>query len=244
MASNIVKCEHRFKFNDSNKSADVALLNSNGDIICIFEIVHTHYTREFDRPEPWHEIKAHEINAIPSDSASVTLTCVRQVERDVCSAKRTAEHNAWLKRQEEARIRWEFERPQREEQQRRRDEYRKEMERRRETWIQLRREEEAERQKKLIEEEQVRRARIQEQQKKALAYQKASAGEDQSEETLKKQKKLLFRKHSDVVPRCNQCGPIAAWLKTTSNVGRCHECKKKIYAHVHAEMKSPSQSHP
>lgn len=245
LPSNTVKCEHRFKFNDSNKSADVAVLNSNGDIICIFEVVHTHYTREFDRPEPWHEIMADEINAIPSDSETVTLTCVRQVERDVCSAKRAADRAVWLKRQEEARARWEFERPQREEEQRRRDEYREEMASRRETWIQLRREEEAERQKKLIEEEQVRRARIQEQRKKELEHQKAlEERATQAEEALKKQKKLLFRKHSEVVPRCEQCGPIAAWLKTTSSVGRCHECKKKIYVHVHTEMKPPSHSHP
>jgi hypothetical protein len=90
----IAKCEHRFTFNESNKSADVAVLDSTGTFVCIFEVVHTHYTREIDRPEPWHEIRADEINEIPSDAKTIMLTCIRQVFRPECIARQAAERKS------------------------------------------------------------------------------------------------------------------------------------------------------
>lgn len=93
----IVKCEHRFKFNESNKSADVAVLTQSMNIGCIFEIVHKHYTLETDRPEPWHEIRADEINAIPSDIEHVVLTCIREKVRPECIERQRIEHEERLK---------------------------------------------------------------------------------------------------------------------------------------------------
>lgn len=97
----IVKCEHRFKFNESNKSADVAVLTSSMNIGCIFEIVHKHYTRESDRPEPWHEISADEVNAIPSDIEHVVLTCIREKIRPECIKRQRLENEERLKRMSE-----------------------------------------------------------------------------------------------------------------------------------------------
>lgn len=99
----IVKCEHRFKFKESNKSADVAVLTQSMNIGCIFEIVHKHYTRESDRPEPWHEIRADEINAIPSDIEDVVLTCIREKVRPECIERQKIEHEETLRQREKER---------------------------------------------------------------------------------------------------------------------------------------------
>jgi hypothetical protein len=70
------------------------VLDSDGNIICIFEVVHTHYTGELERPEPWHEIRADEINAIPSSAETIALVCIRQTIRPECRARHAAERNA------------------------------------------------------------------------------------------------------------------------------------------------------
>lgn len=90
----IAKCEYRFRFNDSDKRADVAVLDRDGNIVCIFEVVHTHYTGELDRPEPWHEIRADEINAIPSSAETIALMCIRQKIRPECLERHAIERRA------------------------------------------------------------------------------------------------------------------------------------------------------
>ncbi len=77
------RTEYKFTFNGSRKSADVALVNGD-EIEYIFEIVHTHYTRERDRPEPWFEIRAENVNNTASDSEKIVLTCIRQVRLPEC----------------------------------------------------------------------------------------------------------------------------------------------------------------
>jgi hypothetical protein len=77
------RIEHTFTFNDSRKSADVALVDGN-EIHYIFEIVHTHHTRERNRPDPWFEIRAEDVNATESDSKEIVLTCIRQVRSPKC----------------------------------------------------------------------------------------------------------------------------------------------------------------
>jgi hypothetical protein len=52
-----VVVEYKFKFNDTCKIADVALIDNN-NITYIFEICNTHKTKDDDRPEPWIEIDA------------------------------------------------------------------------------------------------------------------------------------------------------------------------------------------
>ena len=58
-----VKLEYGFYYKNSYKSADVAYIDENGNIMYIFEICHTHHTKEDSRPEdiPWFEIKATEL---------------------------------------------------------------------------------------------------------------------------------------------------------------------------------------
>jgi len=97
-SDSIIKLEHSFKYNDSTKKADVAFLH-DGKIIVIFEVVHTHYTKERDRPEPWHEISASEINKISSDSKSVKLTCLRQKVCKACILRQSQEERARIERQ-------------------------------------------------------------------------------------------------------------------------------------------------
>jgi hypothetical protein len=77
------RTEYKFKFNNSRKSADVALVDGS-EIQYIFEIVHTHHTRERNRPDPWFEIRAEQVNLAESDSKEIVLTCIRQVRSPKC----------------------------------------------------------------------------------------------------------------------------------------------------------------
>jgi hypothetical protein len=54
--NSVSKIEYSFIYNNSKKSADVALLNEDGSFIMIFEIYNTSRTKEINRPEPWCEI--------------------------------------------------------------------------------------------------------------------------------------------------------------------------------------------
>jgi hypothetical protein len=81
--------EHRFHYNDSNKSADVALVE-NDVIKYIFEICHTNKTKEENRPEPWFEISAEDLirkinsgECIDEDS-NINIECIRNYRCDKC----------------------------------------------------------------------------------------------------------------------------------------------------------------
>ncbi len=71
--------EYRFDFNNSTKSADVALLDVE-KIKYIFEICHKHKTLSENRPEPWFEFDATELieNAnINSRNDTIRIRCIR-----------------------------------------------------------------------------------------------------------------------------------------------------------------------
>lgn len=76
--------EYKFKYNNSNKSADVALVYESGNHCDthIFEICHTHATKECDRPDPWFEFNAlsliNDINNQIQYRFSIDLFCLRQ----------------------------------------------------------------------------------------------------------------------------------------------------------------------
>lgn len=76
------KIEHSFKYNNSNKRADVALLSHNHIDNVIFEICHKHSTRECDRPDPWFEFDAltliNDVNSQIQFNFPVSLHCLRQ----------------------------------------------------------------------------------------------------------------------------------------------------------------------
>jgi hypothetical protein len=81
--------EYKFKYNDSNKSADVALVE-NDKIKYIFEICYKNKTYENNRPEPWFEIKAEDLlNKINSgeiidEEGNISLECIRHHKCEVC----------------------------------------------------------------------------------------------------------------------------------------------------------------
>ena len=81
--------EYKFIFNNSKKSADVALVENN-KIKVIFEICYKNKTREENRPEPWVEIDAeYLINKINSgenidEYGNITIECIRDYKCDEC----------------------------------------------------------------------------------------------------------------------------------------------------------------
>jgi hypothetical protein len=85
--------EYSFKYHESNKKADVALVYDS-DSHCethIFEICHTNATKECDRPEPWFEFDAltliNDINNQIQYRFSIDLHCLRQPDNNnKCSA--------------------------------------------------------------------------------------------------------------------------------------------------------------
>jgi len=260
----VVKCEHRFRFNESNKSADVAVLDSKGDIVCIFEIVNTHYTREMDRPEPWHEIRADEVNAIPSDAKNISLTCLRQVLRPECLAKREADRlhleerrREWEKVKEEQRIQREKEEKEREENLRK---WREDFERRhreaRERWY--------ERQQMQIPQEvpapQIERVEVVETPEQRAIREQAERENAQRLTRISEQRKERDRKQQEVEddhvrwiegdtrrvklyqtnasrePSCMMCMTTTEWSRSAS-LGRCKGCNAEIRKKVDRQLR-------
>jgi hypothetical protein len=232
MQHNRVKCEHRFKFNDSTKSADVSVLTTDNEIVCIFEIVHRHYTREIDRPEPWHEIRADEINAIPSDTDQIVLTCVRENVRQECIERQRVENEERLKRMS-----------QREKEQRENDARFQEWVRMEDKRISIIIEREESERRKLQDErkkqEELRRKEIEVIHKKELEERKKQTEiQKQLEEKIRKEKEKKEKDYekllSDIakqLPPCMNCSPFRKWSKTQNhswNWCRCENCVRII----------------
>jgi len=216
---NIVKCEHRFVFNNSTKIADVAVMNIDKEVWCIFEVVHTHYTKEPDRPEPWHEIMADEINSIPSSSDRVVLTCVRQKLRPECIARQKVNHENWLKQQEELRKQREKEE---EEFKIRQEEMNRILEAQRIEYMKEQEKIRIEQKKKEEELQTIRekhRKEKEEREKKRL----------EEERLMELKRKELYKKFAIQIPKCYRCqNLITGWLKTDNHIGRCEKCMKQI----------------
>jgi hypothetical protein len=109
--------EYKFTYNESRKSADVALTQKN-ELKYIFEICYKNKTKEENRPEPWFEIKAETlINETNSgenikEDGEITIECIRDYKCDICKKKEEYEkerQNVILenlkKREQEKRIR-------------------------------------------------------------------------------------------------------------------------------------------
>ncbi len=83
--SSQIQLEYRFE-HDGPKVADVAYLDG-GEIVCIFEICHTHATSANNRPEPWFEINA---TALIMDANSqeniknINIMCIRLEKCEEC----------------------------------------------------------------------------------------------------------------------------------------------------------------
>jgi hypothetical protein len=82
--TSIIQLEYRFEY-DGLKIADVAYIE-NGEIVCIFEICHTHKTQSENRPEPWFEIDAlsliHNVNN--ANNSSIKINCIRCEKCEEC----------------------------------------------------------------------------------------------------------------------------------------------------------------
>lgn len=79
--------EHPFKYNNSSKQADVALLNDN-NIAYIFEICYKHKTLEENRPEPWFEIDAEALqknkDILNTENTNIGIVCLRKYKCNKC----------------------------------------------------------------------------------------------------------------------------------------------------------------
>ena len=103
--------EYKFEYNNSKKSADVALIKEN-NIVYIFEICYKNKTRESDRPEPWVEIKAEDLirdinnGSLLDDNGILHIECIRDSICNECEEDRVKEiirKKEWLKRLEQER---------------------------------------------------------------------------------------------------------------------------------------------
>jgi hypothetical protein len=81
--------EYKFNYNNSSRSADVALMENN-IIKYIFEICYKNKTKEENRPEPWIEINATDlINQINSGEiidkeGNINIKCTRDHKCNEC----------------------------------------------------------------------------------------------------------------------------------------------------------------
>ena len=91
-----IQLEHRFNYNGGLRIADIAYIDSfgevgGGDIICIFEIYNTHKTLNEDRPNPWYEIDANKliktVNMMSHQALLIKIPCIRKVQCDECVKK-------------------------------------------------------------------------------------------------------------------------------------------------------------
>ena len=103
-----IKIEYSFKYNGRILRADIAKL-TDGKLTQIYEIKHTHTTKEEERPADieWYEIEAQDINEqinkmTKKDDREIVLNCLRQ--NQLCpSCLFTKQENERLKREEQER---------------------------------------------------------------------------------------------------------------------------------------------
>ena len=106
----IASMEYRFNYNNSNRSADVVLVE-NKNIKYIFEICYKNKTKEENRPEPWFEIKAETlINETNSgkninEEGEIEIECIRHYKCDYCKEIIEYERNRQIHFLEKLQIR-------------------------------------------------------------------------------------------------------------------------------------------
>ena len=113
--------EYKFYYNNSNRSADIALIEKD-KIKYIFEICYKNKTKEENRPEPWIEINAEDlINKINSgenvdEEGNIRIKCIRNYKCEKCveyeeneNIKRNLYYEKLKQEKEEERIRKEEE---------------------------------------------------------------------------------------------------------------------------------------
>jgi Competence protein CoiA-like family len=233
------KTEYKFTFNDSRKSADVALVFGN-EIEAIFEVVHTHYTRERDRPDPWFEINAKQVNALASDLKKITLTCLRQLRSPEC-LKAEEVRNERLAKEERKRMERMTE-EQRLNAQRDKDfrEWCKMEDEKIQLKIAKEREEYRIQAAKKAEERKIQDAKEAEERKIQAEFNAENTRRFKEENQKKLAEELRKKEHfhnllkqaSKSKSPCMNCSPFIKWKKTLEEVEwdwcRCDTCKKTI----------------
>jgi hypothetical protein len=147
--------EYKFNYNNSNRSADIALLE-NDKIKYIFEICYKHKTKEENRPEPWFEIDAekliHNINSGENiDEEIISIDCIRNYICRFCIEYERKRYIDFLEKSQKERIEKEILRKREEEieiERKKREQERKEEEQERKKAEKLKKENE-EKQKQL-----------------------------------------------------------------------------------------------
>jgi hypothetical protein len=100
----IASMEYRFNYNNSKRSADVALVE-NKDIKYIFEICYKNKTKEENRPEPWFEINSEKlinnINSVKNIDTNneIRIECIRDYKCDYCKEVIENEENERIERE-------------------------------------------------------------------------------------------------------------------------------------------------
>ena len=89
--------EHQFLYNNKRCKADVALVEPNNNIKCIFEICYKNKTEEDNRPDPWFEIDAESFILLVDSHAKMDIDdgfpnvlqipCIRKYTCDYCVNK-------------------------------------------------------------------------------------------------------------------------------------------------------------
>ena len=78
-----IEKEYKFEYNESHKSADLAFIECD-QIKYIFEIYHTHHTKEGDRPEPWFELCGKTVIESLNKTVLDHLECMRTITCPKC----------------------------------------------------------------------------------------------------------------------------------------------------------------
>lgn len=102
------KDEYGFYYNGTRRSADVALIKYK-EALAIFEIKHTHETKEEDRPEPWFEISANKLIDLVNKNTfeNINIQCKRTIPCSDCTtddleiAQYMSEEEEWRQRVED-----------------------------------------------------------------------------------------------------------------------------------------------
>jgi len=85
--TSVIQLEHHFEYNNGKKIADVAYID-DGEIVCLFEICHTHKTLSENRPDDidWFEIDAKNLIKIANENhlPSLEIQCIRCEKCEEC----------------------------------------------------------------------------------------------------------------------------------------------------------------
>ena len=221
--------EYKFNYNNSKKSADVALLK-NKELKYIFEICYKHKTEEENRPEPWFEINAETlINETNSgkninEEGELEIECIREYKCDCCKGKEEYErkrHIDFLEKKQKKET----------EQRLEKDELLN-MSKEDERTIQIQQKIETEREKQRIERETLRKIIEEEREVKRKKEEEERENEKKKQNEKIEKEKEYMRKLLENDKKCNLCNinyckcDKPDFVKNEYNKSICNSCKK------------------